>query len=223
MRAVAREWRRAVTVLIAGLIVFLGVHSLRIFADDWRGRQIARLGPGAFKGLYSLVSLLGLVLIVVGYGQAREAPVVLWDPPLWTRHLTALLTLFAFVLVVAAYVPRNRIKAAVGHPMILGVKIWAAGHLLSNGSAADLLLFGGILLWAAIDHRAARRRDRVQPPVPVRPTLTGTVATIVVGAGLWAAFALHLHVRLFGVRPFVTCESTGGSNLRAGSTAERCS
>ena len=211
------------TLLIAGLIVFLGVHSLRIFAEDWRGRQIARLGPGAYKGIYSLASVLGLALVVVGYGQARVAPLVLWDPPLWARHLTALLTLFAFVLVVAAYVPRNRIKAAVGHPMILGVKIWAAGHLLSNGSAPDLLLFGGVLLWAAIDFRAARRRDRVQPPVRVRPTLTGTVATIVVGAGLWAAFALHLHVRLFGVRPFVTCESINASNARAGFTTEKCS
>lgn len=192
------------TVLIAGLILFLGVHSVRIFAEGWRSAQIARLGLGAYKGIYSVVSALGLVLIVVGYGQARSAPVPLWDPPLWSRHVSALLVLFAFVLLAAAYVPRNRIKATVGHPMILGVKIWAAGHLLANGTLADLLLFGGFLLWAVFDFRAARARDRAHGRAGSRPTLAGTVATIVVGVGLWAAFAFHLHAWLFGVRPFVT-------------------
>ena len=211
------------TLLIAGLIVFLGVHSVRVFAEDWRGRQVAKLGLGAYKGIYSVASLIGLVLIVVGFGQARAAPVVLWTPPLWTRHLSALLILFAFVLLVAAYMPRNRIKAAVAHPMILGVKIWAAGHLLSNGTLAELLLFGGFLLWAVFDYRAARRRDRAQGRIVVQPTLAGTVATIVVGVGLWAAFAFHLHAWLFGVRPFVTCESIGQFDSRAGLATERCS
>jgi len=192
------------TVLIAGLILFLGVHSVRILAEGWRSAQIARLGLGVYKGIYSVVSAVGLVLIVVGYGQARGAPVPLWDPPLWSRHVSALLVLFAFVLLAAAYVPRNRIKATVGHPMILGVKIWAAGHLLANGTLADLLLFGGFLLWAVFDFRAARARDRVHGRGASRPTLAGTVATIVVGVGLWAAFAFHMHAWLFGVRPFVT-------------------
>jgi uncharacterized membrane protein len=191
-------------LLLAGLVVFLGVHSLRIFAEPWRAAQIGRLGEGAYKGIYSLVSAAGLALIVIGYGQARAAPVVLWTPPLWSRHLSALLVLFAFVLLVAAYVPRNRIKAAVGHPMIVGVKIWAAGHLLANGSLADLLLFGGFLLWAVADFRAARARDRAQGRVRVRPALAADVATIVLGAALWAAFALYLHGWLFGVRPFVS-------------------
>jgi uncharacterized membrane protein len=190
-------------LLIAGLVVFLGVHSLRIFAEPWRATQIARLGPGAYKGIYSVVSAVGLALIVYGYGQARAEPVVLWTPPVWTRHLSALLVLFALVLLVAAYVPRNRIKAAVGHPMIVGVKIWAAGHLLANGTLADLLLFGGFLLWAVLDFRAARARDRAQGRVRVRPSLAADVATIVIGAALWAAFALRLHVWLFGVHPFV--------------------
>jgi uncharacterized membrane protein len=210
-------------LLIAGLIIFLGVHSVRIFAEDWRRAQITKLGLAAYKGIYSLASLFGFVLIVIGFGQARVAPIALWDPPLWTRHLSALLVLFAFVLLVAPYVPRNRIRAAVGHPMILGVKIWAAGHLLSNGTLADVLLFGGFLLWAVFDYRAARRRDRVQGRIVVMPTLAGTVATIVVGVGLWAAFAFHLHAWLFGVRPFVTCESLEKSNARAGSGVERCS
>jgi uncharacterized membrane protein len=191
------------TWLIAGLIVFLGAHSVRIFAEGWRRAQIAKLGLGAYKGIYAVVSALGLVLIVIGYGQARGAAIVIWDPPLWARHVSALLVLFAFVLLAAAYVPRNHIKAAVGHPMILGVKIWAFGHLLANGHLEDLLLFGGFLAWAVFDYRAARRRDRSQGRAGVRGTLAGDVTTIVVGAGAWAVFALYLHGWLIGVRPFV--------------------
>ncbi len=191
------------TLLIAGLIVFLGAHSVRIFAEGWRRAQIAKLGLGAYKGIYSVVSALGLVLIVIGYGQARGAAIVIWDPPLWARHVSALLVLFAFVLLAAAYVPRNHIKAAVRHPMVLGVKIWAFGHLLANGHLEDLLLFGGFLVWAVFDYRAARRRDRSQGRVEVRGTLAGDVTTIVVGAAAWAVFALYLHAWLIGVRPFV--------------------
>jgi uncharacterized membrane protein len=137
------------TALILGLIVFLGAHSVRIFAEDWRGRQVARLGPQGWKGVYSLVSLAGFVLIVWGYGLARAEPLPLWSPPVWTRHLAALLTLPAFVLLAAAYVPGTRIKAAVSHPMVLGVNIWAFSHLIANGTLADALLFGAFLAWAA--------------------------------------------------------------------------
>lgn len=189
-------------LLTAGLIVFLGVHSLRIFADRWRGAQIARLGLAAYKGIYSIASVVGLALIAAGYAQARATPVVLWDPPLWTRHLSALLVLFAFVLLAAAYVPRNRIRAAVGHPMVLGVKVWAAGHLLANGDLRDLLLFGGFLAWAVFDYRAARRRDRAYGRVDARGTFAGDLATVVIGVAAWAVFALYLHGWLFGVRPF---------------------
>jgi uncharacterized membrane protein len=192
------------TMLLAGLIVFLGVHSVRIFADGWREAQIAKMGEGAYKGVYSLASALGLALIVFGYAQARAAPVLLWSPPLWTRHLSALLMLFAFVLLAAAYVPRNHIKPAVKHPMVLGVKIWAAGHLLANGNLADLVLFGAFLAWAVFDFSAARKRDRLHGRVDVKGTLAGDVATIVVGVVAWAAFALYLHAWLIGVQPFVT-------------------
>lgn len=190
-------------LLIAGLIVFLGTHSLRIVAEDWRGAQIARRGLAAYKGVYTVVSVLGLLLIVLGFAQARSAPLVLWVPPLWTRHLSALLMLFAFVLLAAAYAPRNHIKAVVKHPMVLGVKVWAAGHLLANGTLADLLLFGGFLVWAVFDFRAARRRDRTQGRVDAKGTLAGDVATIVGGVVAWAVFAQYLHGWLFGVRPFV--------------------
>ncbi len=191
------------TTLIAGLIVFLGVHSMRIVADDWRGAQIAKVGEGAYTGVYSVASAIGLLLVVIGYGQARSAPIVLWDPPLWTRHLSALLMLFSFVLIVAAYVPRNHIRPAVKHPMVLGVKIWAVGHLLANGTLADLFLFGAFLAWAVFSFRAARRRDRAFGRTDPKGTLAGDVATIVVGALLWGVFALYLHAWLIGVRPFV--------------------
>jgi len=120
-------------------VLFLGVHSVRIVADGWRTQTLARMGEMPWKGLYSLVSAVGLALIVWGYGLARQQPVVLWVPPIGMRHAAALLTLIAFVLLAATYVPRNAIKARLHHPMVLGVKVWALAHLLSNGNLADVL------------------------------------------------------------------------------------
>jgi uncharacterized membrane protein len=190
------------TLLIAGLLVFLGVHSLRIVADPWRGRQVARWGLGPWKGVYSLVSLIGFALIVWGYGVARGAPVVVWVPPTWTRHLAALLTLPAFVLLAAAYVPGNGIKAAIGHPMIAGVKLWALAHLLANGNLADIVLFGVFLAWAIADFVASRRRDRVAGTVAARGTAGRSLVAVAVGLVAWGVFAFALHGPLIGVRPF---------------------
>lgn len=190
------------TLLILGLVLFLGVHSVRVFAEGWRAGVRARLGEGAYKGLYTLASAAGLVLIVWGYGAARQQPVLLWLPPVWTRHLAALLTVPAFILLVAAYVPGNSIKAKVHHPMILGVKVWALAHLLANGMLADVLLFGGFLVWAVLCFRAARQRDRAgevnYPPGRMGPTL----AALGVGLLAWAGFAFWAHAVLIGVRPF---------------------
>ncbi len=188
--------------LVLGLVLFIGMHSVRVFADGWRSAQIARLGANGWKGLYSLVSIAGFVLIVWGYGLARQAPVELWSPPLWTRHLASLLTLLAFVLLAAAYVPGTRIKAAIRHPMTVAVKTWALAHLLANGSLADVVLFGVFLLWAVLVFRAARGRDRAAaaPAPAVRPWRD--LVAIVVGGVAWAVFALHLHAALIGVRPF---------------------
>ena len=141
--------------------MFLGAHSLRIFADSWRSAQIARIGENPWKGLYSLVSIAGFVLLIWGYGRARAATIVLWQPPSWTHYLAALFVLIAFVLVVAAYVRGTRIKSALHHPMLLGVKSWAFGHLIANGTLADVVLFGSFLVWAIVDFAASRRRDRV--------------------------------------------------------------
>jgi uncharacterized membrane protein len=188
--------------LVLGLLLFLGTHSIRLVADGWRTTQVGRLGLNRWKVLYSLASALGLGLIVWGYGLARAEPVALWAPPTWTRHVAALLTLPAFILIAAAYVPGSRIKAAIGHPMVAGVKVWAIAHLLSNGNLADVLLFGAFLLWAVADFRSARRRDRAAG-VSYRP---GTAArdglVVAAGAGVWALFAGFLHLWLIGVRPY---------------------
>jgi uncharacterized membrane protein len=190
------------SLLILGLILFLGAHSVRVVADDFRARQIARIGEKPWKAVISVVSLVGFVLIVYGYGAARLDPVYLWQPPVWTRHLAALLTIPAFILLVAAYVPGTRIKAAVGHPMVAGVKIWAFSHLIANGTLADLLLFGSFLAWAVVDYVAARRRDRrAGTRYPAGP-VTRDVVAVAIGLAAWAAFALWLHAPLIGVRPF---------------------
>jgi uncharacterized membrane protein len=188
-------------VLILGLVVFLGLHSTRIFADDWRSARIAALGERKWKLFYSIASGIGLALVVWGYGMARSEPVVLWNPPLWTRHLASLLVLVAFVLLVAAYVPRNHFKAAFGHPMYAGVKTWAFAHLLSNGTLADLLLFGGFLAWSVLGFRAARRRDRKAQVTYPAGTAGGTFACLAIGIVAWAIFAFFLHGPLIGVRP----------------------
>ena len=188
--------------LVLGLVLFLGVHSTRIFADDWRSRQIVRLGEGAWKGLYSVASLAGFALLVWGYGQTRIDPVVIWDPPTWTRHLAALLMIPAFILVAAAYVPGNRIKAAVGHPMVAGVKVWAIAHLLSNGRLGDIVLFGAFLAWAVLDFRTSRRRDRADGRrYPVAGS-SRTIIAVAVGLVAYGVFAAVLHARLIGVSPF---------------------
>ena len=187
--------------LIAGLVLFLGVHSVRIFANDWRSAQLAQRGEAVWKLGYSALSIAGFVMIVWGYGLARQSPMVLWPTPRGMNHLAALLTLISFVLLVATYVPRNAIKAKLRHPMILGVKVWALAHLLANNTLADLLLFGSFLIWAMLSFRAARQRDRQQPPVPLASNGLATAAPVVVGVVAWAAFAFWAHLALIGVRP----------------------
>ena len=189
------------TVLILGLIVFLGMHSTRVVADGWRARTVSKLGEGAWKALYSVVSLAGFALLIWGYGLARQQPVVLWTPPTGTRHVAALLMVFSFILLVATYIPHNAIKSSVHHPMVLGVKIWALAHLLSNGNLADVVLFGSFLLWAVFSFRAARQRDRNARTVYPPGTVGATVLTVFVGLAAWAAFTIWGHVWLIGVRP----------------------
>ena len=190
------------SILVLGLILFLGVHSLRIFAGDWRQAQIARVGEQTWKGVYSLVSAIALGLIILGYGMARVDSPVLWSAPVWTRHLTALLTLPAFILLVAAYLPGTHIKAAVGHPMVAGVKIWALAHLLTNSKLSAVTLFAAFLIWAVLDFISCRRRDRAQNIQYAAANTGATVITVVAGVVVAGVFAMWLHGMLIGVKPF---------------------
>ncbi|MCX7177433.1 MAG: NnrU family protein [Proteobacteria bacterium] len=189
------------TILLLGLLVFLCVHSTRIFADDWRSTQVKRFGAVDWKAIYGLLSLAGFGLILWGFGLARQQPVVLWVAPIGVRHGAALLTLIAFVLLVAAYVPRNALKARLHHPMLLGVKLWAFSHLLVNGKLADLVLFGAFLAWAVACFIAARKRDRAAGTEYPPGTPLGTGVVVIVGVMAWVGFVLWLHAALIGVRP----------------------
>jgi uncharacterized membrane protein len=190
------------TILILGLILFLGSHSVRIFAESWRAKTIASTGLNPYKGIYSLAAIAGFVLLIYGYGQARLDPPVLYRPPVWVAHLASLLTLPAFVLLAAAYVKGNRIKAAVGHPMVLGVKVWAFAHLIANGTLPDVVLFGSFLVWAVLDFRAARRRYAVAVTGLPPGSTVRDVVTVVAGLAAWAVFAFWLHASWIGVAPF---------------------
>ena len=188
--------------LLIGLALFLGIHSLHSLAPGLRQNAIDRWGALGFKGVYSAVSLLGFVLLVPGYGQARLEPVVLWSPPLGMAHASVALMWLAMTLLVAAYVPGNALRARLRHPMTLSVKVWALAHLLANGHLVDVCLFGGFLLWSVLVFRAARQRDRLQPPSPARNRPWATALVLALGTGLWLAFwAGDLHLWLIGVSP----------------------
>jgi uncharacterized membrane protein len=188
------------SLLIIGLIIFLGSHSSRIFAEPWRNHMIDRLGEVKWKGLCAIISLIGLVLIVIGYGQARQMPVVLWQPPIYLAHIAILLNLVAFIFLAASASTNNAIRLKLKHPMILGVKVWALAHLLANGTLVDLILFGSFLLWAVLDFRSARKRPiHMQEKVAV--SSKATIIVIITGVVVWAAFIFGLHQYLIGVSP----------------------
>lgn len=187
------------TILIVGLILFLGLHSLSIINEPLRNRLHASLGEGAFKGLYSLVSLVGLVLIIWGYGAARLDPTVIYTPPGWLRHLAMLLLVPVFPLLFATYFP-GRIKAKLGHPMLVAVKLWALAHLLANGMLHDLFLFGSFLVWAVADRISMKRRT--QRPIPTLPTSKANdIIAVVGGLVVYVVTVLWAHQWLFGVAP----------------------
>ena len=206
------------TQLILGLILFLGAHSVRIWADGWRDQTIEAYGEKAFKGVYALVSILGFYLLVVGYGEARLQTVALWNPPIFTKHISMLLMLLSSILLVATYIPRNHFKMRLGHPMVLSVKVWALSHLLANGNLADLVLFGSFLIWAVLNFRSARARDRAlllnlnvteeaagesiaESESAHQPKLLSTIITLVGGMAIWALITFVLHVKIVGVSP----------------------
>jgi uncharacterized membrane protein len=188
-------------LLLTGLFLFLAVHSVRIFADGWRTEMVARMGALPWKAVYALLSIVGFTLLVYGYGLARQQPVLLWSPPAFMRHVTALLMLPVFMLFVATYVPRNWFKSRLRHPQVLSVKLWAVAHLLSNGALADVVLFGAFLAWAVASFSNARKRDRATGAVPQEASAAGTITCVAIGLAIYAAFVFGLHAWMIGVKP----------------------
>ena len=194
-------------LFVLGLVLFLACHSVRIVSEDWRTATRLRLGEKAYKGIYSLASIVGFVLLVYGFGLVRWDSPMLWAPPMAMRHIAVLLMLVSMVLLVATYVPNNAFKARLHHPMILSVKVWALAHLLANGRVADVILFGAFLVWAVLDFRAARQRDRraaeavQESPLEEAPVASNNGRVVLIGVVAWLALLLGGHTWLFGVSP----------------------
>lgn len=188
--------------LLPGLVLFLGVHSIGIFAPAWRAAMIERLGDATWKALFTVAAVIGFVLLVHGYGVARVDPQVLYTTPPFMRHVAALLMLPVFPLLLATYLP-GRIKLAVRHPMLTATKAWALAHLLVNGTVADVLLFGGFLVWAVADRIAAGKRavPRATPAAPAGRW--NDLLAVAGGLVLYVVFIAWAHERLIGVVPLL--------------------
>jgi uncharacterized membrane protein len=188
-------------ILIAGLVLFLGAHSVAIVAPYWRDRMALLMGQIQWKGLYAVISILGFVAIIWGYGIARHSPLILYAPPFWLRYVTFFLMLPVFPLALAAYLP-GEIKTATRHPLLAATKFWAAAHLLSNGSLAAVILFGSFLAWAVVDRISLKQR--VQAPIQTLPAspFNDTIA-VIGGLTLYILFVWRLHLWLIGVRPIL--------------------
>lgn len=187
-------------LLIVGLLLFLGVHSVAMVSPAPRSRTIERWGEGAWKGTYALVSLIGFVLICYGFASARQTAVILYSPPAWLRDAALIVMLPVFPLLIAAYLP-GRIKTAAKHPMLAAVKLWAFAHLLANGSSADLLLFGGFLVWAVADRVSMKRRSAPQVLRTAPAGRWNDLTAVVLGLALYGLLIGWAHLRLFGVSP----------------------
>jgi uncharacterized membrane protein len=184
--------------LIVGLVTFLGIHSVSIFAPAWRDSMVARIGALSWRGVYSVVSIVSFLVLVHGCGLARQEPVVIYQPPTWMRHVSMLLMLPAFVLLLAAYLP-GRIKAKVKHPMLAATKTWAVAHLLANGMLADVVLFGGFLLWAVLDRISVGRRPVVRKTPGAPPGRFNDAIAVIGGLALYGLFVVWAHGRLIGM------------------------
>jgi uncharacterized membrane protein len=189
------------TVMILGLAVFIGTH-LFTTRRKARAELIARIGEGPYKGLYSLLSLIGLVLIVYGYADYRATGWIdIWFPPPWTRHLAVALVLPAIICIVAAYI-RGNIGRILKHPMLVGVKLWALAHLIANGDLGSIILFGSVLAWAVFDRISLKyRTDPGAPPIKAGGWSRDVVA-IVVGTLVYVGLGLWFHPYVIGVPAF---------------------
>lgn len=183
---------------LLGLILFLGIHSIRMVAPQWRDARYAALGEQRWKGLYSIASLAGLILLIWGYSLARPYAPEIYEPALWMKHINAALMLPVMILLAASNLGASYIRNAVKHPMLVAVKIWAVGHLLANGDLVGILLFGGFLVWAAADRVAVKRRPAPEIKAPV---VRNDIIALVAGTIVYALFVWKLHLWLFGVPP----------------------
>jgi len=177
------------TFLVCGLILFLGIHSVSIFANQWRNDQVAKLGALTWKVIYSLISIAGLVLMTVGYLEARPQPITIWSPPPWAWQVTVYFSLVSLILIAAAYVPNNAIKLKLKDPMLVGVIVWALCHLSTIGSLAGILLFGSFLIWGVLDLISCRARRSNQHPTQEKASIVMTLATIASGIVAFLPFA----------------------------------
>ncbi len=186
--------------LILGLVIFFGSHLFSAYRSREPGKDLReKMGQGPYMGLYSLVSAVGLGLIIWGYGAARGGP-ILYSPPPGLAHINLLLMAFAMIFLAAAYMPTGHIKKAVKHPMLLAVKVWAFGHLLANGELNSVLLFGSFLAYGVLDRIAVKKRGDNGPGPDAAVKVVGDVGAVVVGLGAYAAILLWLHAVLFGVQ-----------------------
>ena len=184
--------------LLLGLVLFFGMHSISIVALPLR-EALAKKSLLGWKALYSIVSLVGIVLIIRGYADLRQTAALIYVSPGWLHYVAAIAMLPAFILFLAPYFP-GRIKTALRHPQLIAVVIWAVAHLMVNGTLADILLFGPFLVWAIADWSSMK--NRVARPLPGAPASRyNDIAVIVVGLALYAILVYGLHEKLFGMRP----------------------
>jgi uncharacterized membrane protein len=190
--------RLTVTTLLIGLAIFFGGHSISIVAPSWRNRMAATLGKHTWQAIYSIIALIGFVLIVRGFAAARLTSPVLYVSPQWLRDVTVGLMILFFPLLLAAYLP-GRIRTTLrNNPMLVATKLWAAAHLLANGTVADVVLFGAFLLWAAADRISLKFREpRPAPALPA--TRWNDAIALVGGLALYIAFIGGVHLALIGV------------------------
>ena len=189
-------------LLILSIILFLGLHSIRVFASGWRNSMIARLGLKGWRGIYSVLSIITFVLLAYSFAQSRWVSPILYVPPVFMTHIMFTLMLISIILLVASALPAGKIVVWVKHPMVTAVKVWAFAHLLANGGLNDVLLFGSFLAWAVLVRISLKRRQRAGETV-TRPfvSVKWDIAAIVIGIILYGAIVMYLHEALIGVSP----------------------
>ncbi len=191
-------------LLVLGIVIFLGTHLVRVVAPGLRASVIERNGKNAWMGIYTVISLIGLGLLIYGFGEARAVTGMLYNPPVFLKHIALLLMLIAFVCLAAGFLPAGRIAVAVKHPQILSIKIWALAHLLANGETSSVLLFASFLAWAVIMRISLKRRQRAGELVlPVFRSSSNDLLAVVIGTVAYLLFIWKLHEWLIGVAPIV--------------------